>query len=628
VNPFLVILLGLGATAAAEHQNEWRRRDQLNELRKKLGLWPIQTYFPGNIARRLQWIEQQFGLRAALWAQQAAILLGEPLYGHGTYDEARIAPFLPWLAWRLSQGDAPELVRVLEDPHHRPMVPTGEMVSEYDIEAGKYKEIPGFRELDYGNHQAWSDLSRLLDWQQEAKPDIFRFDWKQAKEAEAEWFAKSRKPYTKGKSWDVPVGTGVVWRDPVREEGAEGDWFVQWMTELDDARAALGYLGEPSHYVYYDTVYVLQDADGEPQAAVIAGDRYDNPEKFVLPHGIEFDMDPDDPILSRLAAWMRTKWDPSTWPGWEGILLAFGTATEDQMKQMLTEDPEMFSNERSAGVASRVAEDFEWFSYELRDYWGMLSNSNPGHFADLYPEIAWHQEPSKALLQWMKTGEWDHKLATQPMANPEEQLPGILRRYTHGSEDEDDVNELWQGDHDRVLPWELKVWDVYRHPSGAELAIKAQIFILYLPADIYAWHVVAKEELQFRPDPLDASTWTTTEDFDDFEFIDLVTTDRWAGRVLDEQAIKRVLHTYRSPFRGGRRTSAGSSSVPKGAGFEDVETTTSLDMALKALWERYTNSLDEIDDERVRRFFQPEDLMEPREGIEVRDILEAYELLE
>jgi len=221
VNPFLILLMGLGATVGADAHGEWRKRQRMDDLRRKLGLWEQSpTYFKGSIANRLNWIESQFGLRAAIWAREAAVLSVAPLGFFKSHDDTGIAPFLPWLAWRLVNGDKPELVAVLEAEHHQ---------VEKDVE--------------YTKDHAWSDIRRLLDWYEGARPDLFDYTWNQAIAAEQKWFPTSIKIW-KGE---------LVYRFALREDDIDeddkqgtGEWIVTEMLDLDARIAAVSHFTRES----------------------------------------------------------------------------------------------------------------------------------------------------------------------------------------------------------------------------------------------------------------------------------------------------------------------------------------------------------------------------------------------
>lgn len=593
MNPLVVLLMALGATAAADVEHEWRRREQLDALRRRLGMWAAYPRLPGAIANRLQWIERQFGLRAAILAQQAAVVMGEPSWGHSyrREDDRLIAKLLPWLAWRLTRGDAPDLVRVLEHPQHAPMRldASGQPTSEH---------------ATYDRDQAWTDLHRLLDWFEGARPDLFQYTWDQAQAAEQEWFA-NHLPTFENDDWIIVPGD-LVWRHSTDD----GDWTVQRSKSVDDTQAAVAFLTgripSGSEYAYSDQ-YILKQPDGEPVAVVVEGRRGSLME-ILFPEFEHSGYEPpdDDEAMQLLATFLRTEWAESHWPGYLGMMLAVGTVDEEGMRELLLEQPSMFSDEH--GIGRHVAENItEWFSYDLLTWWANLANAEPSHFDDLFPNVAENQTPSKALITWMETGKWDYDLASEPLSDPEEVLPPVLHRYTIGYNDPDtDLGELEYG---QVLPYELTVWEVWRHPNGPELEVKVQVYVLYQGDGTWAWSVWANQEAQLRLDPADRSTWQTSDGFDTFKLQPII-REQWGSKRLDDQAINAVT-SYRGPF-------------------DEVDTTHSLDEALKGAWQAFIDTVDRagLDEDEVRRFFGSDVPIEPPEGVEVEDYLEAFDLLQ
>lgn len=605
MDPFLALLLALAATTAADADNSWWGDDQLDQLRRKLGLWPIHNIGPGGVSRRLQWIESQFGVQAAVWAMRAAQLMTAPYPNYRFYDE--VSPFLPWLAWRLSKGDAPDLTRVLEAPNFWVSEPV---------------EPAGHKEVAYGKDQAWSDLHRLFTWFQRAQPDLFKLTWEQAQEAERRWYEKSQ---VYPKSWDLKEQPEVVWRDDIRED-EDGDWIaIRIEDNYSDKMTFLRmFHADQRAGVYGRSLYVLLDPDREPHAAVL--ERNGRPQQILCEALQDWDVDPSDDTISRLYAFMIKEWPyVGNWPPPEGPLMAFAMIGSDDNKviKLLEECPEILGD-GEYGIGSYLSDRAgEWFSYNVVDHWARLANAEPDHFDDLYAEIAASQTPSIALIKWMHTGEWDHDLTRKELKDYEEKLPEVLHQYTvsYNQGDDADLTETHQGEYDRVLPWELKVWDIYRHPKGPELEVKFQGFVIYSPEDL-AWDVSVQYAVCFKPDPKDSSTWAKTENFDNFKFIEIVDRNNaWGSesRTINEQAIGET-RLYRGPFK-------------------NLTTTHSLDHALRDLWETFSEVLEDVyleneDDEEdttaeeaMERYFPSKEFLEPSEDIEIQDVFESLELL-
>lgn len=603
MNPFLILLMGLGVTVGAEAQGDWRRRDRMDRLRRQLGLWEqAPTYFKGSIANRLDWIESQFGLRAAIWAREATVMTVEPLGFFKGYDESGMAPFLPWLAWRLVNGDKPELVAVLEAEGHQ-------------VEKG----------TAYTKDNAWSDLRRLLDWFGGAKPNIFNYTWDQAIAAEKQWFPstikKWKNPYS---DWNLPAGD-LIYRFALREDDTDeddkqgtGEWIVTEMPDLDACVDAVAYFQKRfpmANDLVSMTVYVLQDPTGEPQAAIIAYARNDSMVQILGDHVEQWAHDGgDEEQFSRLVEFMLHQWpNASNWyyPSWVFI------AESDTAKQLdlIDEYPEILGGDDGSQLDSRGG---EWFSWEFMQKWANSINAKPTAFEDLYTETASHQDPSEAFLIWLETGKRDLRKNEETGKNAKERIPGVLHKYTYDNDENSraDLTEMHEGSHeyDDVFPWELKIWDLYTHPSGAVLEVKAQIYIIYKPHSTWAWVVSIQAAMEFREDPMDQTTWIKSDNYDDFDFHSIVESSSWGrrktGRALSSRAIEEVFD-YNGPF-------------------EELETTNSLDYALQAAWTAFTELFEHIDiddEDRIKRYFVQQDLLDPRPEIEVGDILETIELL-
>ncbi len=595
MTPLIVLLLGLGATAAAsEATSEFRRRDQLDALRRRLGLWPAHpTAHLGSIANRLQYIDKTFGLEYAMLAQKIALLMGEPTYHHMVRDESGLAPMLPWLAWRLWKEDAPQLRRVLEAPSFHPLEPV--------------EGMPGLKPIDYGKDQAWSDIARLIDWFEGDRPSLFEFTWDEALADEARWFPSSLGTWD-GKDWDVSPGK-IVYRFLTDEEGT---WTVQLMSDSADEVAALGalHIDSRTFNTHSDSLYVLRDPQGEPRAVWMVG-RYETPYRIQGEWGNsswDWQEAGEEELLGRVAEFSRHQWpEPSQWGD---PVLAFMSVDEEGATALLDSSPELVSYERTEGVGSLLDRyAWDWIGGKFLEHWAELANAEPGHFDDLYPNTAGHQGPTRRLLKWMATGKWDEELAYEFITDDEE-LPSILHHYQYGTEQDPQADVTTSsGEHDQVMPYEIKVWDVYRHPDGPELEVKVQIIVFY-DSEGRSWVVASQQAAQFRPDPADPSSWLTANDFIDFEFLPLVEQTRGGYRQIDTSTYRKI-EDYRGPF-------------------EQHEWTNSIDYALREAWEKFTEALNEadIEDENWRTYFKASDLIEPRPELEVQDVFEAVELLQ
>jgi len=601
--PLVALLMGLTATAAASDP-AWRRQERIDTLRQRLGLWKLEA-FPGSIARRLEWIRQQFGIDAAVAATRVAVLIaGSPynwnLHEHeGTDPEdqaGRVAIFLPWFAWRWTKGDVPEeLRRVLMHPGFGPT-----------DEEGKH--------LPYDKDAAWSRLASLIEWADRSNADLFQHTWKQAEQAEETWFPTSLKPWN-GADWNIPRGE-LIFRFPWEDE--DGPWTVERHDDYDDIFAIRKALHMPPGSSR-DVIDVLKKPNGEPMVVIDLTTRYSSREVWGINDirgeynnsTLDWTQGDDEDLMGKLRIYLEHEFgeDPSSWGNFDGAMIAVFTSEGDEQLKLLEEYPELFSRyqEEDQGASRYIADNVHDFDHRFAGRWAQLANAYPNDWPILYSQIAGHQVPTERLIEWMKTGKWDDTLAENeiPYGELEERLPGIIRQfeYSHNKDEPGDINST-SGEHDQVLPWEIKLWDVYKHPGGAELEVKLQVFV-WFDWDNHTWVTSAKMAAQFRPTP-DASTWDTSEGFEDFEFTNIVQTGSFGYRELDSQAMRDLED---DPFE------------TQGYG------TTSLDEALKEAWE-FVSDLDnaELEEDEWKEIFPNTVLANPGD-LEITDLYEALELL-
>lgn len=609
MTPLVVLLMGLAATTTvAEGEHAWRRRNQLDTLRRRLGLWPLDA-LPGSIARRVEWIQQNFGIEAAVAATRVAVLLGEPNYTWTTHEHegkpeqdraARIAPFLPWFAWRWTQGDVPEeLRRALMHPTFGP-------------EDAEGKPLP------YGKDEAWSTLASLVHWADRSRADLFQHTWAQAVAAEEAWFPTSLTMW-EGADWNIPRGE-LIYRFTWEDE--EGPWTVERHDDYDDVYAIRKMLRMPEGYSR-DVIDVLKRPDGEPVVVIDLSTRYTTREVVgVSDIKGEYGQSTlewaqggdDDDILKKLKAYLEHEFgDPSNWGSFDGPIIAVFASEGDELLELLETNPELFTQDRhdDKGASDYIASQGYELDHRFMDRWATLANAYPDDWPNIYPRVAAQQVPTLRLIEWMRSGEWKDELAEKEIPYKERGnlLPGIIRQfeYGHGKDDEEADITTTSGEHDEVLPWEIQLWDIYKHPSGAELEVKLQVLI-WFDWESQHWVTSAKSAGQFRPTP-DPSTWQTSEEFDEFEFTSIVETGSWGYKSLDSSAMRALED---APFE------------TQGYG------TTSLDEALKEAWE-FVADLDEAEIDLGpidwRQLFPIDTLANPAEDLEVVDVLESMELL-
>lgn len=608
MTPLVVLLMGLAATTTvADGEHAWRRRNQLDGLRRRLGLWPLDA-LPGSIARRIEWIRQQFGVEAAVASTRVAVILGEPNYVWATHEHegkppvdraARIAPFLPWFAWRWTQGDVPEeLRRVLLHPNFAPKDAEGKL-------------------LPYSKDEAWSTLASLVHWADYSRADLFQHTWAQAIAAEEDWFPTSLKTW-EGADWNVPAGE-VVYR--YLWEAEEGPWTVQRHDDYDEMYAIRKLLRLPDGRSG-GVIDVLKRPDGEPVVVIDLATRYTSHEIVGVrdikgeysASTLEWAQGGDDEdILKKLKAYLEHEFgDPSNWGSFDGPIIAVFASEGDELLELLETNPELFTSDRNEdqGAADFIASQACEFDHRFISRWADLANIYPDDWPALYPRIASYQTPTQRLIEWMRSGEWKDELADKEIPHKELQdhLPGIIRQFEYGHGDDSDADiTSTSGEHDEVLPWEIQLWDIYKHPTGPELEVKLQVFIWFDWEENH-WVTSAKAAGQFRPTS-DPSTWQTSEAFDEFEFASIVEQSQWGYRELDSSAMKDLHH---DPFE------------TRGYG------TTSLDEALKEGWE-FVADLDEaeIDTDPIdwRQLFPITTLADPSEDLEIVDVFESMELL-
>jgi len=257
---------------------------------------------------------------------------------------------------------------------------------------------------------------------------------------------------------------------------------------------------------------------------------------------------------------------------------------------------------------------YEEFDGEFMNKWAEVINAEPHWFDNLYVETAVHQFPSESFLLWLETGKEDPTKKQEVGKNAEERIPSILHQYVYDDTRSDaDITSMHDsGEYDNVLPWEIKIWDLYTHPSGAELEVKAQIYVIYQETS-YAWVVSMQASMEFREKPMDPSTWVRSDNHEDFVFHSIVGSPHWGtGRNLDPRAIEKVFE-WRGPF-------------------QELETTHSLDDALKAAWTGFKELFDNLapdDQDRIERYFVQQDLVDPRPEIEgpIPTLWETFEIL-
>ena len=612
MTPLLALLLGLAATAAGA-DNAYRRELQLNSLRRRLGMWPTNGY-PGSIARRLDWIQRTFGVDAALLSARVADLLGEKLitkfHEHVSTPKdmraATIAPFLPWFAWRLSKGDVPqEIVAVLRHPAYNPQIETDE---------GEIKAA------DYGRDQAWETLTQLVDWAGGARPDIFRYTWAQAIAAEKAWYPTTLPSYTmpglsKGDD-PITLPPGEI-KYIFPQEDEEGRWTVQRFDDLDDT-TTIRQMFRHRTTTSREVMDVLRRPDGEPVVMMHIRSRttwdgrvvsYPNVLEISGEYGsrpIEWMGDKDE-WVTRVHTYLEHEFGhPDNW-GEDGQIIALLVADEKGAEKLLKENPEWFTEHGVGGtVAYNVGDMWE---YSLVEKWGELANANPREYSYLPANVAETQHPSRRVIEWMVTGEAKDALADIYLTPGEfeERWPEVFHEYVYDPRTDNpdaDINSS-SDEESSVMPWEIKIWDIYTAPGGEELEIKVQILVFY---DGQQWTGQAKIEGQYRPNPDDSTTWETSDGFNDFKFVDIV-EDNHGYKELDTSILAKISR-YDNDF-------------------EEIVTTTSLDEALMGAWEYFTEGLDNADigDEKWRNTFREEDLVEPGPNIEIQDVFEVRAML-
>lgn len=605
--PLVVLLLGL---AASSGQSDYERRWALNALRRRLGLWPLEDH-PGSISKIFDRIHEEHGVPTAVAAHQLYRLLqSHPNHltadpRHDAVGALSLEPFLYWFAARWARGEVSEEIRAA--------------LLHPDFEPPPEIDERGFKRT-YGKKRAWSDLVLLFQWFSRTHPALTNtMTWEQARSDEYQDFKARLPSYDAGRAGVVPPGE-LIYRFALNSR-EDAPWTVERYTDPGEISSILKAMSSPSKSRWYtEPIDVLRMPDGEPMVVIELVREGSPPQRVVKPRRIyssyqteplywlsdgSSEMDQHIPMLYEYLTF--TFQNPLRWPNPEGLIIAFyAIQDKEERKKLLDTYPALFEMQEESDSTGILSHHFREADYGFIERWAALANAYPYRFPKIPGEVAASQDPSHALLEWFETGEWRDDLIEKPVYASRELLPGIFRELTLGQDPDDDLTELGGTDHETTLPVEMKVWEIYAHPSGAELEVKFQGYIWYDWIG-HQWRVSVDSEAQFRSDPKDPATWETSDDFDDFELFSLVSGTQWRGRALDRKKMESL---------GDRpwRVSDGTSS---------------LDEAYKTAWEYLTEAIEdaEMDGDSWEKVFPKTLMIDPPEDVEITDVLEALDLL-
>jgi hypothetical protein len=606
MDPLTVLIAIIAGTSVASAQS-YEQSHTRDRLHRMLGIYGLEKVPWPSIDNRLRWITQSYGPEIGWLCHQATLLSGEPWYSHRIWHP--IGPLLPWLAWRWSKDDAQELRKVLQEKRLGPG-----FLTSYEV------RIPS---KQYEADEAYSDLVRLTDWLQRAKPDLFQLTWQQAKNAELAWHSKRLpRTHTLGKYSRPPhnIPTGELVFSFNTDDSEEHPWILTKIkgsreinSTLDKAiTSRAGYSPNPDFSHRVTEIYVLWDEEAE-SVAFITFDQHNNLIGLTGWGGesvFEWDKDLGDAddgeeIIDHLKIVVPfiqpdiTKWHARSAP-----LLAFLDLDDDEAIDLIRRFPSLLNPDKDL-ASILTLQGYEWYGPKFMQAWADTINGDHKERDYTYTDIdlAQLQQPTQAVAQWIEADQLDNELDIELAVEPAslEDLPPLLKVYRPWHEVESENPE--------APVWEIRIHDFLQHPDGPQMEIIIQILVVYPSSpsiSVYdrGWVALDAHHARYRAHPDDP--WQETYEFKDFE----------PAKVRQ-----------RDPITGEWHFNPALTSDPIGwvvlrKSWEYDQSNTSLDSTLQDAWKFLYDDLDwQFPTDDWQNYFPTGwDLLEPPENIEVTDL--------